>query len=125
MTSTPLRPTLFALVLACIVGGTTDCAMLNRVEDPAQLGTDAVCLAITALVDDGTTHEVCATAQELAPFVDALIRRRKAAAAAARETAEAQRVALRPLRMRPVRVTAAELAALDCGIPSDHPSQRP
>jgi hypothetical protein len=116
-----IRGTVRACACAALLTISADCALLERVDDPAQLATDAVCLGLTALVDDGTRHEICATAQELAPFVDVLLKRRREGAA----PPPPPQAKLRPLRMRAVRVKAAELAALDCSIPANHPSQQP
>lgn len=117
----PLYRTRLALAAVLALGLATNCGAFRAPDNAAELVTDAVCLAITAVTEDETAHDVCATAEDIAPFVDAIRRRQRERAAAARvNTAAMRRLNLRPV----VRLSRAELAAADCDIPPDHPSQR-
>ena len=107
------------LCVGCLVWCVASCAEYWRRPTAVQTLTDAVCLGITAVTEDGTAHNVCATAQDLAPFVDAIVR-------AQRERERAQNAAPKLERMAdfaPMRVPLSQLAAADCVIPANHPSQ--
>lgn len=105
---TPLARTQAALVL-CLALGAASC--LPKHASTVQTITEAVCLGITAITEDGKAHEVCARAEDLAPFVDAIIHRQ-------RERAALDQATRRLGNLPPVRVQSAELAALDCPIPA-------
>jgi hypothetical protein len=116
----PLARTRTALALVCLVCVGSNCANFRAPENAAELITDAVCLAVTAITEDEKVHDVCATAEDIAPFVDAIRKRQRERA----QLKTSQQLAMKRLLLRPVvRLTRAQLAAADCDIPSNHPSQ--
>ena len=87
-----------------LAGGELACSPSSRetVREIVPPATRALCILLHAITSSGTVDEVCATAEELAPFVPEILARRSETPAAGKPSQSLQVAAVFDAPARPV-----------------------